>query len=421
MRDGVEGVAESLRHGCNATVRPEDTPPGADPVIFNLHQHGVPLSRPVAACHARAVTATALDLLCRLVSSALEAEEGRPVEPVPLGAVPVHDLLDGVRRHRVPELLRSRAGELGLPAAVVRVVDAMVEGARQRQLVHTLETVRAWQLLDTAGIEALVFKGIPLSLLTTGRPDARGAGDVDLLVRPEAAAEAHRLLTGAGWALHEQGRIEPGMWAWRHVLRWGNTLTYLGRGADVDLHWRLDAMPGAQPETAELLARRTTVEVGGVPLPTLAPADALRHLAGHREGWIWLRTLVDLRRLARDPAVFAQELPAPALTSLAAARATVGLPATVPTRVLAALDRVPDAVLARARAHHELPVAVFGGAGTAREVRNGMASVRRPRDLQQLAVTLVLPPHAALPVRSATAWGGVPRAFALRAQRLVRR
>lgn len=363
----------------------------------------------------------ALDLLCRLVSTALEAEEGRAVEPVPLGDVTVRDLLDGVRRHRVPELLRSRAGELGLPGEVVRVLDAMLAGSRQRHLVHTFETVRAWRLLEAAGVESLVFKGIALSVLTTGRPDARGAGDVDLLVRPEAAAQAHRLLTGSGWALHEQGRIEPDMWAWRHVQRWGHTLTYLGAGADVDLHWRLDAMPGAQPETTDLLSRATTVEVGGAQFPTLAPADAFRHLAGHREGWIWLRTLVDLRRLARDPAVFAQELPGPALTSLAAARATVGLPATVPARVLAAIDRIPDAALARARAHHELPVAVFGGAGTAREVRNGMAAVRRPRDLQQIAVTLVLPPHAALPVRSATAWGGVPRAFALRAQRLVRR
>ncbi|NYD33378.1 nucleotidyltransferase family protein [Nocardioides kongjuensis] len=367
------------------------------------------------------MTAAALDLLCRLVSSALAAEEGRTIAPVPLGEVPARDLLDAVRRHRVPELLASRAGELGLPADVVRVLDAMVAGSRQRHLVHTLETVRAWRLLDAAGIEAAVFKGIPLSVLTTGRPDARGAGDVDLLVRPEAAAAAHRLLTTTGWALHEQGRIEPGMWAWRHVLRWGHTLTYLGAGADVDLHWRLDAMPGAQPDTDALLARRTTVEVGGTRVPTLAPADAFRHLAGHREGWIWLRTLVDLRRLARDPAVFGQELPVPALTSLAAARATVGLPDAVPGRVLAALDRIPDATLARARAHHELPVAIFGGAGTGREVRNGMASVRRPRDLQQLAVTLVLPPHAALPIRSATAWGGVPRAVALRTRRLVSR
>lgn len=415
---------EWLRHHCNAAAGRQDTPRAPLRRIFNLLRLLVPLSGGRAACHARRVTGAALDLLCRLVRSALDAEEGRavaPVAPADLGAVPVPDLLDGVRRHRVPELLAARAGELGLPDEVVRVLHAMLAGLRQRRLVHTLETVRAWQLLDRAGIDALVFKGIPLAVLTTGDPDARGAGDVDLLVRSESAAAAHRLLTGAGWALHEQGRVEPGMWAWRHVQRWGHTLTYLGAGADVDLHWRLDAMPGAQPATGDLLARLTTVEVGGVQVPTLARADAFRHLAGHREGWTWLRTLVDLRRLARDPAVFAEPLSAPALTSLAAARATVGLPGTVPGPVRDALDRVPGAALARARAAHERPVAIFGGARAGREVRNGMATVRGPRDVQQLAMTLVLPAHAALPVRSATAWGGVPRAFALRTRRLVRR
>ncbi|WP_436700568.1 nucleotidyltransferase family protein [Nocardioides sp. BYT-33-1] len=367
------------------------------------------------------MTADPLDLLCRLVRTSLAAEEGHAVAPVDVGAVSVRDLLDGVRRHRVPELLHAHAQRLGLPAEVDRVLAAMVDGARQRRLVHALETVRAWQLLDAGGLDALVVKGIPLAVLTTGDAGARGAGDVDLLVRPEDVAAAHRLLRGAGWGLHEECRIEPGMWAWRHVLRWGHTLTYLGPGADVDLHWRLDPMPGAQPHPAALWERRTRVEVGGVAVPTLARADAFRHLAGHREGWTWLRTLADLRRLARDPEVFAQELPAPALASLAAARATVGLPDTVPGRVQAALDRVPDAVLARARARHRLPVPPWGGASTARDFRDGLASTRGPRDLQQLAVGLVLPAHAALPVRSATAWGGVPRAFALRAQRLVRR
>ena len=415
------GRKEGSVSSSNAATRPEGTP--GDPVRaeFNLRRDGVRLRGVPRACHAPAVTADVLALLCTLVRRALEAEEGGAVGPVPLGEVSVPELAAAVARHRVPELLRSRAAELALPGALVEVLDAMLAGHRQRHLVHVLETARAWRLLDAAGIETLVVKGVPLAVLTTGRPDARGAGDVDLLVRPADAAAAHRLLTASGWALHECGRIEPDMWAWRHVQRWGHTLTYLGAGADVDLHWRLDAMPGAQPATPDLMARRTTVAVAGVTVPTLAAPDAFAHLAGHREGWIWLRTLVDLRRLARDPAVFDREPSRPALLSLAAARASIGLPTTVPARVHAALDRVPDAALARARADHARPVAIFGGAHAAREVRNGLASVRHPRDVQQLAMTLVLPAHAALPVRSATAWGGVPRALTLRTRRLLRR
>lgn len=363
----------------------------------------------------------AFDLVCRILRRALEAEEGVEGDPVALGSVAPGDLLDVVRRHRVPQVLLGQSAALGLPADVVDTLEAMLRANRERQLLHVLETVRAWQLVDAAGIEALVVKGIPLAVLTTGSPDGRGAGDVDLLVRPADAARAHGVLTAAGWRLHEAGRIEPGMWAWRHVLRWGRTLTYLGPGADVDLHWRLDTIPGAVPGPDELMARRVRVPVGGVEIPTIGAADAFNHLAMHREGWTWLRTLVDLRRLARDPQVFDQHLAGPALTSLAVARGTVGLPAGVPARVSSALDRVPDRALAQVRDQHLRPPSIFGGATTGRDLRHGLASARRPQDVTQLAMGVLLPAHTALEVRSDSTWAGLPKALGLRARHLARR
>lgn len=356
-----------------------------------------------------------------MLRRALEAEEGVAGDPVALGAVPSRELLDVVRRHRVPQVLLGQSAALGLTGEVVTTLEAMLRGSRERQLLHVLETVRAWQLVTDAGIDALVVKGAPLAVLTTGVPEGRGAGDVDLLVRPGDTARAHGVLTAAGWRLHEAGRIEPEMWAWRHVVRWGRTLTYLGAGADVDLHWRLDTFPGALPAAEELMERQVRVPVGGVDIPTLAAADALNHLAMHREGWTWLRTLVDLRRLARDPRVFDQYLGSPALTSLAATRATVGLPAGVPARVSAALDRVPERTLAEIRAQHLRPTAPMGGATTGRELRYGIASARGPRDLGQLAVGVLLPAHTALEVRSTSAWTGLPTALGLRARHLGRR
>lgn len=363
----------------------------------------------------------AFDLLCRMLRRALEAEEGLGGDPVALGPVAPRDLLDVVRRHRVPQVLLGQTAALGLTGELVGTMEAMLRGSRERQLLHVLETVRAWQLVTDAGVEALVVKGAPLAVLTTGVPEGRGAGDVDLLVRPGDTARAHDVLTSAGWQLHEAGRIEPDMWAWRHVVRWGRTLTYLGAGADVDLHWRLDTVPGALPAADELMTRTVRVPVGGVKVPTLGAADALNHLAMHREGWTWLRTLVDLRRLARDPGVFDQYLGGPAVTSLAVTRATVGLPAGVPAEVSAALDRVPGRVLAEVRAQHLRPTAVMGGATTGRELRYGLASARRPRDLGQLAVGVLLPAHTALEVRSASAWTGLPTALGRRARHLGRR
>lgn len=363
----------------------------------------------------------ALDLLRTLVRDALAVEEGQPVEPPGLGAVAVPDLLAVVRRHRVGELLRTAAEPLALPAGLVAGLDEGRDLARPRLLLQAVETVRACALLREHGVDVLTFKGQALAVQTTGRADARGPGDVDLLVPPERVVEAHHALLAGGWALREEGRVEPGTWAWRHVSRWGNALTYAGRGADVDLHWRLEASPGAHPDFAVLHGRRAEVPLGGALLPTLAAADALRHLAAHREGWVWLRTLVDLRRLARDPAVLDGDLRPVALASLAIARATVGLPDSVPGHVHDRLDRVPRGVVERALAYHRAAVPSFGGgAGSALSFRHRLASHSGSADLRHAAVSLVLPPHAALPVRSRTAWTGVPRALALRVRTLVR-
>lgn len=364
----------------------------------------------------------ALDLLRRLLRSALAAEEGAAPTAVPLGDVPTRDLLDVVRRHRVPEVLRTHAEGLGLPDDLVAVLDGWRRQYRPRLQLQTLESVRVAKLLGASGIDALLFKGQALAVQTTGLADARGPGDVDVLVAPDAVAEAHRVLTAAGWSLRERGRVEPGTWAWRHVVRWGNALTYAGNGADVDLHWRFEALPGAHPEIGELWPRRDEVRLGDARVATLARADALRHLAGHREGWIWMRTLVDLRRLVRDPAVLAGELRPEAAASLAVAREAVGLPLHLPDRVHARLDRVPSSVLERARGYHgvEVPSTFAGGAGSALRLRNHVASSRTVADLEHAAMALLLPAHAALPVRARSAWTGVPLALGLRMGSLLR-
>ncbi|MCX6399564.1 MAG: nucleotidyltransferase family protein [Propionibacteriales bacterium] len=363
-----------------------------------------------------------LDVLRTLVQRALDVEEGVPTTPVPLGSVAVADLLAAIGRHRVTDVLRTHGDVLGLPVEITRVLDSARQRNRKRLMLQTFETVRAVKLLNDSGIDVLVFKGQALAVQTTGQADARGAGDIDLLVARDAVADAHRALTSSGWALHPCGRVEPEMWAWRHVSRWGSALTYLGDGGDVDLHWRFEPIRGAHPDFAELWPRRDHVQVGGARIATLSRSDALRHLAGHREGSIWMRTLIDLRRLARDPAVFDGDLLGPATVSLAVARETVGLPEGVPDRIHDQLDRVPVSQLERARTLHGLPVTKTfgGGAGSALAFRNNLASSRSLADVGQAAVILVLPAHAALPVRSRTVWTGVPTAFWLRALKLVR-
>ena len=364
-----------------------------------------------------------LGVVATLVRAALDAEEGRAGAPVPVAAAEVRTVFEVAQRHRVQPLLRTHAAVLGLPDELVGLLDRWLTAARRQTMLQALETVRAWELLDGAGIEVLAVKGQALAVQTAGRADARGPGDVDLLVDPARLVEAHRLLTGAGWRLRDDARVEPDTWAWRHLTRWGNALTYQGEAADVDLHWRLDVMPDAHPPFAVLRSRAEHVRVGTATLATLSRYDALRHLATHREGWIWLRTLVDLRRLARTEAALDGPLRPAAALSLAVARTTVGLPATVPAAVHARLDEAPREVVDRvARLHADaVPTAHAAVYGGRRKLRGRLAELTSVADLQHAAVELVLPADVVFPVRSRTGWTGVPRALGLRAADLSRR
>jgi hypothetical protein len=352
----------------------------------------------------------------------MAVEEGTDAESVDTRSITPALLLETVRRHRVTDVLSAHLDRLDLPGEVVDQLAVWRGRARPLLMVQTLEATRAAALLAAAGVDALAIKGVALAVLTTGRVDARGAGDVDVLIRPEDLATAHRVLTEAGWSLAAGGRVEPHTWAFRHVERWGSALTYRGDGADIDLHWRLEVTPGAFPAMDELWSRRAEVALGSGTVATMSAYDALRHSAGHREGWYFLRTLVDLRRLARTDGVFDGPLRPLAVTSLALARATVGLPAAVPSDVHDQLDRAPSKLLARAWSWHlaEIPRGFDGGAGSLGAFRIRLAAGAGVVDLQHTLVALVLPAHAAMPVRSRTAWTGIPTALTRRALAFVR-
>ncbi len=368
--------------------------------------------------------AAALEIARRWAGAALALEEGGTPDPVSAEGIATEDLLIPIRRHRLFPLLHQHSGALDLPGEVAEVLDDWHRQTHRNVLVQAVDTVNAWQALADAGIPALAIKGLALAVLSTGRVDARGAGDVDLLVPPDRVADAHAVLTGRGLELHEDGRIEPDMWAWRHVKRWGCALIYYGPGAEIDLHWRLDLARADHTPFEALWERREQILLGGKELPTLSRYDALRHSAAHREGWSTIRTLVDLRRLARDPEALAGEAFTPtALMSLAIARASIGLPEGLPAPLHDQLDAVSPAVLERAEQLHLLdaPGRVGAGRGTVRDFRYLVSASRDAAGLRQAAMTVVLPAHAALPVRSRTAWTGVPVALGLRVVRPLQR
>ncbi|MDP2324115.1 MAG: nucleotidyltransferase family protein, partial [Gammaproteobacteria bacterium] len=111
--------------------------------------------------------------------------------------------LEAVQAHRVATLVDDCSGALGLAEPVAQQLHALAINDALLAMTLAKETVKAWSLLDSAGVSALAFKGVALSVQTTGTVTARGNGDVDLLVQPVDVLRAVKVLTAGGWQLAE--------------------------------------------------------------------------------------------------------------------------------------------------------------------------------------------------------------------------
>ncbi|RNL63231.1 hypothetical protein EFK50_16185 [Nocardioides marmoriginsengisoli] len=364
------------------------------------------------------------------VRGSLRLESGLAWIPEP-ATESAADLVDAVRRHRVAELVGAHPAEVGVPAPVAEEIALIRTANRRALMVQVLEIERVQRLFEQADLDCLVIKGPALAVQSAGDRTARGAGDVDLLVAPDRVAEAHHLLIANGWALRAGSEVTPGTWAWRHTLGSFNAFTYDGPGSTVDLHWRLDPTLDALPTFAEVWARREIVDLGGILVPTLARTDLLAHTSLHtaKDSWRWMRSLVDVYRLAALPSTWeragtTEPLRRLEVSTLAVTRFVVGLPPSVPASVVRRLDQVPAAVLTRAVQAQERPVYApvpFPGAESMRLLRYMVAASGTPRDLAHSAVSTALPVKAVVGIESRTAWTGVPLTLLYRLRRVRRR
>ena len=198
------------------------------------------------------------------------------------------DHLAWLSRHRLTGHLWPVRATLpaGLGAAVAAAHASMLE-----RRLRALSDLAAWaRVMDRASIGWLVAKG-PVTAAAYPRPDARTWGDLDVLVAPADLGPALATLTGAGWYLVDRNHL-----LLRAVVP-SEVHLVAPSGTVVDLHWSLTSTrmraAGTGTATADLLARATTVDVGGLDAPALHPADALVHLCVHaaasgadRLGWL---------------------------------------------------------------------------------------------------------------------------------------
>ena len=229
---------------------------------------------------------------------------------------------------------------------------------------------RMLSLFAEHGVEALLLKGAALAHSAYERPTDRPMGDIDLLVRPEAASRAWEVVLANGWRRRRDVATERSYEEHQHLPPLEDTD---GLEIGLELHTALfthqapfDLPAGQLWEGARVLS------IGGAPALVARPEDQLVHAAlhfawSHEMSFGTWRTLRDVERIV---AVGQVDWPAFERTARACRGATCCFwtlrlardlaGAAVPDAVLDALaPQLPSAVLRRLRSHyaaHALPV-----------------------------------------------------------------
>ncbi len=143
------------------------------------------------------------------------------------------DVIELANRHRVQGLLWT-----ALRDGIVVGDETRMEAARTARAtaLHHCVTAQATaalalDVLDTAGLDARVLKGIAIANLDHADPTERMFGDADLLVRRADHRAALAALTSAGF-----GRVQPAVRGWWEA-RFGKAIVlHAPTGGELDLH-----------------------------------------------------------------------------------------------------------------------------------------------------------------------------------------
>lgn len=182
------------------------------------------------------------------------------------------------------------------------------EDIRRRFLTHarqalwlTSELLRIVQSLESAGIEALPYKGPVLAELLFGNVARRQFSDLDILLRAADVPRAKEIMRELGYALSlELPPREEGAY-----LASGYEYTFdAPRGRNlVELQWRiLPRIYAIDFDMEGLFQRATPVCLGGRQVHSLGAEDVLLVLSVHaaKHMWLQLSWLADIAALVRS-------------------------------------------------------------------------------------------------------------------------
>jgi hypothetical protein len=194
------------------------------------------------------------------------------------------------RVHAVTPLVHGALARLPdplVPGDVLTRLQTSAERNGIRNLEQSAELLRLLGRLDQAGIEAVPYKGPVLAAEVYGDVALREFVDLDILVNPQQAMKAVRLLEDDGYRPHHA--LTPRQE--RFLLRTGHDRKLIRDDRFVvEIQWALADSTHVLPrDLAPMFRRARLVPLGGSSVRTLSPEDMFLVLCVHASLHFWER------------------------------------------------------------------------------------------------------------------------------------
>lgn len=207
-----------------------------------------------------------------------------------------------VQRQRVAGFVQSAlsSASVELPPRVAQLLVVQRQQTARQNLILTAEAVRLQSVFDAAGISVIFFKGVTLAQLAYGSLSLKHGKDIDLLVRPDRAETAMRVLEREGYALWKPASYLSEAQR-RALVCCGKEVEFVHRqrNAQVELHWRLVENPLLLKGVDASTPTQDVALSSGVSIRSFLEEDLFAYLCVHGacHAWSRLKWIADLNAL----------------------------------------------------------------------------------------------------------------------------
>ncbi|MCA1061485.1 nucleotidyltransferase family protein [Rossellomorea aquimaris] len=186
-----------------------------------------------------------------------------------------------------------------IPAQVIQRIENKYKKNTFNMLLLSAEMEYVSKMFESAEVKMLVLKGPVLAEDLYGDISLRTSNDLDILISISDLDRAEALLIKEGYLKDDYFTSILGEWRWRH-----HHVTYFHpvKKVKLELHWRLNPGPGAEPCFKDLWKRKRISCITKKPIYFLGREDLFLFLISHgaRHGWSRLRWLVDIHQLVEQ-------------------------------------------------------------------------------------------------------------------------